>query len=136
MDVRNCKHCGRLFNYLGGDPICSACRDRIEAKFHDVREYIRANPRATVQQVSDENDVSVSQIRQWVREERLEFSKDSPVGIECENCGASIRTGRFCKNCKDKMKNAFSSAIDKPEPVAATPFQKPKKDNRMRFLQK
>ena len=27
MDVRNCKGCGRLFNYYGGVPLCKACKD-------------------------------------------------------------------------------------------------------------
>ena len=25
MDVRNCKQCSKLFNYIGGAPICPEC---------------------------------------------------------------------------------------------------------------
>ena len=96
MDVRNCRQCGRLFNYLGGPPICQACREAVEEKFQQVKEYVRNNPGSNIQMVAEDNDVTVQQIRQWIREERLEFSADSQVGIECEGCGASIRTGRFC----------------------------------------
>lgn len=114
MDVRNCKNCGRLFNYLSGPPICPACRDKLEQKFQDIRDYLRENPNTSMQVISDEFEVSVSQIRQWVREERLVFSPDSPCGIECEGCGAIIKTGRYCDACRLKIKNDLTSVIINP----------------------
>ena len=67
-------------------------------------------------------------------EERLAFTDDSPVGIECENCGAMIKTGRFCDACKSKLQNNLMSAIDKPKKVEP---KKPVRDGeRMRFLEK
>ena len=136
MEVRNCRNCGRLFNYIGGGfNICPACREETEKKFQETKEYIRENPRATIQEISENNNVPTNQIRQWIREERLQFTDDSPIGIECENCGATIRTGRFCENCKNNMANALSKSIEKPKEPEAP---KPQKDNRnaMRFLQK
>ena len=134
MEVRNCKGCGRLFNYLGGPPLCPACVADLEKKFVEVKEYIRNNPQASVNQVSEDNDVSTKQIKQWIREERLAFTDDSPVGIECENCGAMIKTGRFCDACKSKLQNNLMSAIDKPKKVEP---KKPVRDGeRMRFLEK
>ncbi len=135
MEVRNCRSCGRLFNYLGGPNICPACRDEVEKKFQDVKEFIRENPRATIQDISDANEVSTSQIKQWIREERLQFADDSPMGIECEICGASIKTGKYCDACKNNMANALSSSIEKPKAPEA-PKPKPKKENKMRFLEK
>ena len=38
MDVRNCKGCGRLFNYYGGVPLCKACKDKLEEKFQEVKD--------------------------------------------------------------------------------------------------
>ena len=26
MEVKNCKECGRLFNYMGGAPLCDGCK--------------------------------------------------------------------------------------------------------------
>ena len=136
MDVRNCRTCGRLFNYIGGPAnMCPACRDELEKKFQIVKEYIRENPRASIQEISDENGVTTGQIRQWIREERLQFSDDSPVGIECENCGATIRTGRFCDNCKNTMANSLSKSIEKPQ-APEPPKPKPDHKNEMRFLKK
>ena len=136
MEVRNCRTCGRLFNYIGGPAnMCPACRDELEKKFQVVKEFIRENPKSTIQEISDANEVTTNQIRQWIREERLQFSEDSPVGIECENCGATIRTGRFCENCKNTMASALTKSIEKPKPVEA-PKPKPDNKNKMRFLEK
>lgn len=135
MDVRNCRGCGRLFNYLSGPPICQACRDALEDKFQQVKAFLQDNPNSPIQTVSDENEVSVQQIRQWVREERLTFSDDSPIGIDCECCGKTIKTGRFCDECRIKMKDGFSNMIDKPK-TNNTLMKKERERDKMRFLDK
>lgn len=131
MDVRNCKDCGKIFNYLSGAPLCPACMKKLDDKYSIVKEYIYDNPGASIQQVSEENGVSVGQLKKWVREERLAFSDDSMVGIECENCGTMIRTGRFCSKCKDSMLNKLGNIYKEPVEEAKKSF----KDNpKMRFL--
>ncbi len=135
MDVRSCKNCGRLFNYMQGQPICAACKQKLEEKFTKVRDYIRMNDMATMQQIADENDVTVKQIKQWVREERLTFSSKSPVGIECEECGKMIRTGRFCDKCKNNMATNLKQMYAMPAAVKK-PDAKGKDKDRMRFLDK
>ena len=133
MDVRNCKGCGRLFNYYGGVPLCKACKDKLEEKFQEVKEYLRQNPNTPIQVVSEDNNVSVKQIKQWVREERLVFSEDSPLGLECEGCGTIIKTGRFCEKCKRKMETDFQSVIKK-KPVEPQLDKRPKERDKMRYL--
>lgn len=133
MDVRNCRNCGRLFNYFGGQPICQACKEELEVKFQQVKEYLRENPNSSIQKVSEDNEVSTKQITQWVREERLTFSDDSPVGIACEGCGANIKTGRYCEQCKSKMKNDFRSVLQSnSKPVE--PVKRTSERDKMRFL--
>ena len=63
MEVRNCKGCGRLFNYLQGQPLCPACVADLEEKFQQVKMFLRENPNATLKVVSEENDVYVKQIK-------------------------------------------------------------------------
>ena len=134
MDVMNCRTCGRMFNRLGNESVCPSCARELEDKFQQVKEYLRENPKSPLEVVSKENDVSVKQIKRWVREERLVFSDDSPVGIECEMCGKMIHSGRFCAACKGSLANTFSDALDKPK--APEPTKKRKSDgNKMRFLQ-
>ena len=133
MDVRNCKNCKRLFNYLGGEQICPACKEELEEKFTKVRDYVWDHKNATMEEISEQNDVSVKQIKQWIREERLVFTEDSAMGIECENCGAIIKSGRFCDKCKADMAKNLGSAIKK-ETVVEPVKKKKKPAERMRFL--
>ena len=49
------------------------------------------------------------------REERLEFSENSRVGLACEKCGRMIRSGRYCKPCKDKLANDLGGAYQAPK---------------------
>lgn len=37
MNVRNCKKCGRMFNYVMGQVICPRCKEDQEAKFLEVK---------------------------------------------------------------------------------------------------
>jgi flagellar operon protein (TIGR03826 family) len=133
MDVRNCKSCGRLFNYISGPPLCSACAAALDVKFAEVKEYVYDNPGVGIQEVSEVMEVSIPQIKQWIREERLSFTEDSMVGIECEGCGVSIKTGRLCKSCKEKLAKGFTNLY--PEKKAPQQSQKdPKENPKMRFL--
>ncbi len=92
MEVRNCKNCGRLYNYIGGAyRLCPDCMKKLEEKFQEVKQYIEDNPRSDMRDISENCDVSTRQIEQWIREERLSFSDDSPIGIACEVCGATIK---------------------------------------------
>lgn len=132
MDVRNCRDCGKIFNYVSGPPLCPACLKELDKKFEKVKEYIYDHPGAGVQEVSDENDVTVAQIKIWIRQERLTFADDSPIGIDCEICGATIKTGRYCNACKNKMVNNLGDVYKQPKPE---PRKKdPKENPKMRFL--
>ena len=134
MDVRNCKKCGRMFNYAMGPAVCPRCKEDLEEKFQEVKKYVYEHQGCGIQEVSDECEVSTQQIKQWLKEERLEFSSDSQVMINCEKCGAPIRSGRFCDKCKMELSSGFkhSMGMDKPK----EPVQKPAKNERdkMRFL--
>lgn len=135
MDVKNCRSCGRLFNYLAGPYLCEACRNAMEEKFLEVKEYIRENKDANITQISEDCDVTVKQIKQWVREERLILSEGSNVYIECENCGAAIRTGRFCEDCKTKMRGTLQSLYPTgPADDGKDFFKTNPNKNKMRFL--
>ena len=137
MDVRNCRVCGRLYNYIGGAyrNMCPSCASALEEKFQDVKTYINDNPMASISQISKDCDISIKQIEQWVREERLYFSDDSPIGIECEMCGATIKSGKYCENCKSTMANQLGSMYKDKKPQSARKTNQ-KDSARMRYLDK
>ncbi len=133
MNVTNCRGCGRLFNVMNNSKLCPQCIQDLENKFQEVKNYLNEHPNASIDAVAQDNDVSVKQIKQWVREERLTFAEGSIVGIECEQCGKQILTGRFCDNCKYRITNNLMSAIDRPK--APEPKKDTRERDRMRFLQ-
>jgi len=112
-----------------------SCREENEKKFQEVKKYIEEHKHAGIQEVSQECEVEVKQIQQWIREERLAFADDSPIGINCEKCGTMIRTGRFCEKCKREMMNELGSVSRRPV-QQAQPQRMQKDDPRMRYLDK
>ena len=135
MNARNCRKCGRLFNYVQGPPICMQCREELEEKFQEVKNYIRENAHCSISEVAEACDVSPNQIQQWLRDERLELSSDSGITLACENCGSAIFSGRFCEACKKTMANKFSDSIKAPEePKPAKKRIDPRENPKMRFL--
>ena len=114
MNLRNCARCGKMFNYIGGQPICENCKKAVEEDFQKVKQYIIDNPAASLKEISEANEVTTKQIQQWIREERLMFSKDSPIQLLCEKCGEPIVTGRFCVKCKGDMATNLSDSFARP----------------------
>lgn len=75
MNVRNCKKCGRIFNYVSGMPICPSCREDMEKKFQEVKDYIREHKEAGITEVAEACEVEVRQIKQGKRRKAGVFSR-------------------------------------------------------------
>lgn len=138
MDIRNCRMCGKLYNFIGGPyrNLCPNCIEKMEKKFDEVKEYIEEHKAATINEVSEECDVSSRQIEQWIREERLMIAEDSPIGIRCERCGATIRSGRFCERCKNKIANNLGSMYGESNAAVESMEKRASAEAKMRFLDK
>lgn len=98
-EIKYCRDCKKLFQYVTGPVLCHVCRKRDEEEFEKVRKFLREYPGANMQEVSSNTGVSPAKISRWLKEERLEVSEDSPVALNCEKCGVRIRSGRFCVEC-------------------------------------
>lgn len=131
MEVKNCRDCKRLFNYIGGARLCPDCKAKLEEKFVEVKKFVEDHKNASISLVSEEMEVSVQQINQWVKEERLIFAEGSIAMIYCETCGVPIRTGRFCEKCKENMVNNLNGMYPKNDAFS----KKNARDRaRMRYL--
>ena len=135
MEIKNCKRCNRIFNYVAGKMICPKCKEEMEAQFQDVKDYMSEHKEAGINEISENCGVTNNQIRQWIREERLTFGDDSPIGIDCEGCGAIIKSGRFCPNCKTDLTRGLLDATRKEEPAEDYSIKKTQ-TAKMRFLEK
>lgn len=109
-EVKNCRRCKKIFMYVTGAQLCVACKKLDEEDFEKVRNFVRDFPGATVQEVSRETEVPTQMIYRYLKEGRLEVSESSPIALQCENCGARVKSGRFCINCSKKLANDMISA--------------------------
>lgn len=112
-DVRNCRRCGKIYNYIGGMPICPICRELDESDFKRIKEYLYDNPGATLSEVSTILEISVEKIKGFLKEGRLEIiGTESNMVLECESCGKSIRTGRLCDECSKNLSKELQSTAN------------------------
>jgi len=111
LNAQACKRCGKLFNYVTGDKLCPICREEMEKKFQEVKQYINENKGASMTEVAEACDVQSTWIQKWLREERLQLTEDSAISLGCESCGAPIRSGRLCNECADKFRAAAGNYI-------------------------
>ena len=104
MKIRNCRRCGKVFVYMGRD-LCPQCRAEEEQEFEQVREYLRENPYAGIEELHRETGVEKEIILSLLREGRLEVI-DSPLGGigRCKICGEKIPQGRICPKCLQSFK--------------------------------
>ena len=136
MNVKTCKRCRRMFNYVVGPQICPDCQKKMEEEFQTVKKYIQEHPNCDIRTVAKECEVDPNQIRQWVKEERLEFTA-AAIDLVCEKCGKPIVTGRFCVECKNSMANTLNDSIASSLKAQKQP-EKPTAPagNKMRFIKK
>ncbi|MCT4611962.1 MAG: MerR family transcriptional regulator [Clostridia bacterium] len=111
MNLKNCKMCGKMYEY-NGKPICPDCERQDEEDFEKVKDYLDDNPSTTVQEISDETEVSIRRITRYLKEGRLEFIQGGSPLLTCEKCGAAISTGRFCQNCMKALGKGFGIDTD------------------------
>lgn len=111
MEIKNCKSCGKMFNYVTGEQVCPRCREELENKFQEVKKFVLDNKSATMNEICETCDVDPKLVKKWVREERLVFTQDSPVKINCEMCGTQINTGRYCDRCRKAAASNFGNVV-------------------------
>lgn len=114
-DIRNCKECGRVFQYNGLSKICPRCQQKDEENFKMVKEYIYDNPGATMIDITEDTGVPEEKVLRYLREGRLEISggEETVFFLECERCGKGISTGRFCDECAREMEKNLKGALGK-----------------------
>jgi flagellar operon protein (TIGR03826 family) len=108
MGLVNCKDCGRLFNQMHRD-ICPNCVKEEDTKFITIRNYLKEHRGASTYEVSDATGIDTMTIIKFIREGRLATFNNSNLNFPCEACGTPIIEGRYCKPCKDRLKNDLST---------------------------
>lgn len=103
MQLTKCKLCGRPFQSYGM-PFCPSCNQSLEDQYKLVKEYLYDNPNAAIETVVEETGVPEKIILYYLREGRLQMANASGI-LRCEQCGASINSGRLCDKCMGKLES-------------------------------
>lgn len=136
-DVRNCKRCGKIYNYIGGVPICPVCKQIDEEDFQRVKVFLYENPNANITQVSIDLDISIEKIKRFLKDGRLEITgDDGNMILECENCGKSIKSGRYCELCERDLAAGFRSAAGQMKSEMDSTSEAARKAFAVRYLNK
>lgn len=110
-DIRNCRRCGKVYTYLGGPPLCQACKQLDEEDFKRVKDYLYKNPGASISHISNTLEISVEKIKRFLKEGRLEITdNEGNLFLECERCGKAIKSGRLCDDCEKELEHGFKTA--------------------------
>ena len=109
MEVRNCTTCGRMFNSVMEIKRCNACRQADDVHFKMIKEYLYDAPGASIEEVSENLDISRTTILNFLREGRLETIGANMV-IQCEHCGKLINSGKYCDSCQRDIALDMKSA--------------------------
>jgi len=123
-----------MFSFMGGMPICSQCKQKEEEDFQNIKKYLYDHSGASIQDVSDACEVSVEKITRFLREGRLEVKEGSNVVLECEKCGKSIRSGRFCNECSKQLEKDIGSVAANSASQLSKEEEKSKGKSGMRYL--
>lgn len=120
MDIRQCKECGKLFQYTG-KPMCVDCLDEFDKMFIKVRDHLYKNPDDTIKQVSEKTEIPEKYILTFLKEERLSLI-DASGALICEMCKKPITSGRICENCREELKKVMPA--EKPNTPKDVPVQR------------
>jgi flagellar operon protein (TIGR03826 family) len=124
MDVRNCRRCGKMYQFMGSY-ICMNCVRQDDEDFIKVKEYVLDHHGASPVDVSEATGVEIKTISRFLREGRLE-AEGLELAVDetemvCENCRRPIKSGRFCESCAQDLQRQLKKASESLEPE-----QKPK----------
>ncbi len=85
-----------------------------EEDFEKVKEYLKDNPRSSINTVSEETGVEKKIIIEFIKNDRL-IAEDLEIDvtIKCQRCGKEIKHGKYCESCVSEMKDEIESLTKK-----------------------
>jgi len=105
----NCTRCGKFFETNGFYDMCPICLKLDIEDFDRIRQYLLEHPGAKLFEVSTSLNIPISQIKRYLREERLEIlEKDNPF-LKCASCHKPISTGQYCDDCAKSSPHSFKT---------------------------
>ena len=111
-DVRQCKYCNRLFQYIS-NPHCPDCIHKLDDAEKKVRDFLYRSPGADVQQISEGTELEERLVLYLIKEGILTVNDgvNAPAGsgLKCSVCGRGIATGTICETCRAHLGKQLGS---------------------------
>jgi len=105
IDVVTCEICGRLYNNPSGFfRVCPTCYENDENEFQKIKDYLNVHPCAKIFDVVADLNISIKQIKRYLRESRLESWKRIII-----SCCAKAAEKVYAR--ADTATNAIKTAI-------------------------
>lgn len=100
-----CEKChGDLAGIDAGRYRCLSCGHINRDSIRKIRDFSEENGPQPALVIARATGVDRRTVEYFLLDEHLEIPAWSEVTISCQNCGAKIRTGRLCDNCKRQTK--------------------------------
>jgi len=109
MGIKNCSQCGKVFHGSNSN-LCPECAEKDEENFLKVRNFIKDNPKVSVEVVVEATGVSEERIRDYLQRGRLDIANLSGPALECQRCGKPIYNGKYCVVCQAEISNTFKKS--------------------------
>jgi predicted amidophosphoribosyltransferase len=111
MPVKNCPVCGRIFEDLGVNEVCTSCIEGNESEFSRVRDYLYQYPNRNIVEVSEATGVSIEKLKRYLRNDRLvAINNNSSSLLDCKKCGMPIPAGNYCSECQKEIDNELKKS--------------------------
>ena len=81
------------------------CFKEEEELFAKIKNFLRANPGASITQVAENCDCKEEAVHAFIKSGRLERVGLRRIAHQCELCNATIYEGVMCADCKKKLKD-------------------------------
>lgn len=109
MQLRNCSRCGKVFMCVSVK-VCPACQKELDQELERIRDYVKANPGATVIQICDALEVDQQLVEEFIEDSRYGVVTTG-LSLECKRCGAPIQRGRYCEACAADLSREMQGVL-------------------------
>ena len=113
--VKTCPRCKKIYAPTPFG-VCYDCHNKELEQEDLIRDFLRTNNKASIEQISLETGVGLDIIKKMMRSGRLQG--DAQVEYPCEKCKKPITDGRLCKECTGSLKAQMQKIKEKQEEKA------------------
>jgi hypothetical protein len=90
-----------------------------EENYRLVRDFVKENPNVSVEVAVAATGVSEEQVREYLRQGRLDAAEFSGEILNCSRCGKPIQTGLYCVLCLNELSDSLKGNSPKTRDKSA-----------------